>query len=715
MPERQPVQVYMEQYKNGTLAYKDNLNFAWAIYYALKDTNNAFLTNVNEISTKNVKILLNTFLHLNIPKPSLVNSLILRFAIKYSKVCSNFNLMAFYKYWGNAFSEKDFQDSVTDSGAKVPALIKSFAQAIIDKTLPVAYEDIQTVRNMFELCLEKLFWNIFNAEKEGNYKKLWDLFDYYLAYFAKKESSHYNSEILNLALRFMSEQQSYRFPNFFYAWGETFKEEDWEVKTIIIKNELKEIPSLISRTLKHCLASIQMSEERDPKILNYLEKLYKELIFDRHDESQWLLRDLAIVYELKNEQQQAYDLYKKLIPRLKTQSYFWKEFSLLEQDAERRLAMLCHAIKICRNEDLLGNTRLLLADELIKRNLDSEAFYELQKYKEFREKKNWQISKDFDVRMDKLVNTTKILENNDELYNKYDGVVDDFIYQDIPSRLYFLTEFYKKDKDTFAVLCDNSKELVRLRTSKFDILQNVKIGTSFEVKLETEKRPDGFVKFHIISIKEQVDTPLWNGIQERVGIINFINKEKSLLYLYEKNGSCFVARVSDVNSFKLHSFCRFRALFFREKDNQIKSKVVNLSQCSDMSFLQEYSYKYCFVGVIDESRNRVKLFSITQDFLDMGGVDYYKDLEDDGFYDVDFGIFLDDPNKKIDNLNTFFSYYWDDFFTFVELNKFSNINFEVCSTNCFLKVYYVNDYDKNGKQIKRAIYLEQVDEANIEI
>jgi tetratricopeptide (TPR) repeat protein len=110
-----------------------------------------------KIETQAVKKLLNSYLNLQLERPSLLHSSMLRIAVSIAKE-DNFNLMAFLRIWGiENLQEQDFQPYRQDATGKVlpslaeKLLLKVFKQAIqqgdsnfISQTLPVLEKTITT-------------------------------------------------------------------------------------------------------------------------------------------------------------------------------------------------------------------------------------------------------------------------------------------------------------------------------------------------------------------------------------------------------------------------------------------------------------------------------------------------------------------------------------------------------------------------------------------
>lgn len=105
-------------YNNGELDSQLYSEFAWLIYYALRQTA------LGESQKR--KILLNQYLQLNLPKPSILHSLILGEAIKVEQNTPlQFRIRDFMRIWGlENLREEDWEQYRTDEGNILPSIVE---------------------------------------------------------------------------------------------------------------------------------------------------------------------------------------------------------------------------------------------------------------------------------------------------------------------------------------------------------------------------------------------------------------------------------------------------------------------------------------------------------------------------------------------------------------------------------------------------------------
>ena len=100
-----------------------------------------------------------------------------------------------------------------------------------------------TRETILDFFREPFFWNIFNAHKENRFSDLWNLFEEYNANYTKYGQSKWHSEILNLAERFMKENDEWRFLNFFKNWNpENLRNDDYLPCKILRLQNVKRNP-----------------------------------------------------------------------------------------------------------------------------------------------------------------------------------------------------------------------------------------------------------------------------------------------------------------------------------------------------------------------------------------------------------------------------------------------------------------------------------------
>ncbi|SNB34109.1 tetratricopeptide repeat protein [Flavobacterium psychrophilum] len=335
--------------------------YGWVIYRYIK-------AEEKNVTSFEIRSLMRDYMNLSNERPSMLHSTFLNYALNFSKEYSDFNLYNFFLLWEpKNLRLEDVSENYKD-GKTYSSLISRIFKEFIDKKVQldskILFEKIPFLSpvKIIELLREPYYWNIYTADKENRKEVVWKIFEEYNALFKNQKGSEIHSKILNSAMFSMRENEEWRFLNFFENWNpENFIESDWKE---IVKED-KVYPPLAIKALKKAFEQIKLGNQ-----FNDLTKLiiaYKTAIV-KFPKDIWLKREYAILLAKNNESEEAIKIYKNLVLELGDQSYVWHEFALLFSDENLDLAigMLSMAIKLQKDENFLGTTRLDLADKLIK-------------------------------------------------------------------------------------------------------------------------------------------------------------------------------------------------------------------------------------------------------------------------------------------------------------------------------------------------------------
>ena len=246
------------------LATVHHETYGWIIYRYIK-------AEEQKLTSVQVRRLLSKYMKLSNPRPSLLHSLILIFAVGYSKEHLDFNLYKFFVLWGpeNLRKEdKEEQANENDPTKTYPSLLSRLFREFITRKVVIDIQflvdnikldsvykkelgtDPETGRNRYlysfrsqrnnydsipqvlDLIREPIFWELYNLKKDGKFNELWSLFKTYNTTYKFDQGSIWHSKILSLAERYMSDNEEWRFLDFIEGWGtESFLASDWkEVK-----------------------------------------------------------------------------------------------------------------------------------------------------------------------------------------------------------------------------------------------------------------------------------------------------------------------------------------------------------------------------------------------------------------------------------------------------------------------------------------------------
>lgn len=505
--------------------------YGWVIYRYIK-------AEENNITSLEIRSLMRDYMNLSNERPSMLHSTFLIYALNFSKEHSDFNLYNFFLLWEpKNLRFEDVSENHKD-GKTYPSLISRIFKEFIDKKVQldskILFEKIPFLSpvQIIELLREPYYWNLFSADRENRKADLWNIFEEYNTLFKNQSGSAIHSKILNSAMFSMKENEEWRFLNFFENWNpENFIESDWKESV----KEDKVYPPLAIKALKKAFEQIKLGNQFNDstKIIT----AYKTALV-KFPKDIWLKREYAILLAKNNESVEAIKIYKNLVLELGDQSYTWHEFALLfsEEELDLPIGMLSKAIKLQKDENFLGSTRLDLADKLIKKNKLEEALVELNKYQEYRIANNKNLSDKFNELkvLVKEVQTHK--KDNLELYDEYIIVSENFAYQDISWTELVFIEKWKNDKNKEKLsFTDGHNMSLSINANRFSILKNIEVGQVVRFKLHNKLVEDKIKLHHFKQeyyplLAEISDKPKWSCLEDTIAVVDYINVEKNIVH-----------------------------------------------------------------------------------------------------------------------------------------------------------------------------------------
>ena len=512
-------------------------SYGWIIYRYIK-------AEESNLSSVGVRTFLRDYMNLKNDRPSMLHSMILNFALNYSKTHSDFKFYNFFLLWNpDNLRYEDLNDGYID-GKSIPSLISRICKEFVKSNTEINLEefldkidlDKETVLDFFR---ETIFWNIFNTHKENRFAELWNLFEQYNVNYSKHGQSKWHSEILNLAERFMKENDEWRFINFFKDWNpENLRNEDWKES----KKDENTYQPLATKALKKTFEILKtQASEQD---LSWLIQAYEKAI-KLFPDDEWLLRQKALLHLRNNELEIAIKIYKKLVLELAEKHYVWQEFSdCIISDNSLKIGMLSKALKLENNEDFLGDIHLNLAKALIDENLLENALIELEAYKKHREIKNWKLSSEFDELYKKANQSKLSIKDNKELYKKYIPIAENFAYDDFNWTEVVLTDKWKNKKGKERLTFTNGETIeFSIGKNRFEVLEQSELGQIFkfklhkqEIKKEVERRFSWLSKNIITEYKyipliaDKTEKQNWEILNDTFAVVDYINKGKNIIH-----------------------------------------------------------------------------------------------------------------------------------------------------------------------------------------
>lgn len=534
-------EILSEIFSHNEIPSELHVNYGWTIYRYLRD-------HISALNSVKVRTLLRNYLNLKNERPSPLHSQILNLALKYSKEDINFKFATFLTLWGpDNFNSNDFMDSQDNNGNTIPSLMVRIAKSVVNYPINEIIEFINLLGNnknkFLEIFKEQFYWKIYNT-KDNISDSTWTLFNQYLSIFKDCAASPYHSKVLALAERTMTENNTWRFYDFFKKWDpEKLEFVDWLEETS--KNGENYKPLAIKAIQKAKKAIENLTDEQIGDI-SWLIDLYDKAI-QKFPDDDWNIRSKALILLRIGQQVEAQSIYKKLCLKMGEKYYIWSEFADCWNDTNIKISLLCKALSVEKNEDFIGKIRLALARLLIKSKKYENAIVELEQYKTHYTKMRWHINAEVDTLINQCSSATPVKDKNTSFYAENIQLAENHAYSDIPFTKMILVDKYKNNdgKERFVFIDGNGIEF-SVNKNRFPLLRNTHMGQVWNFKLYNEVTTNiipGISKHEFFKIETKVvksiplmvvasETADWADLPIKYGYIQHVNTEKKVYHIY---------------------------------------------------------------------------------------------------------------------------------------------------------------------------------------
>ena len=540
--EKQALDMIRSMIAYNQLSELNHETYGWIIYRYVK-------AQESNLTSVEVRTFLRDYMNLRNERPSMLHSMILNFALNYSKTHLDFNFYIFFVLWNpENLRYEDLRNGDKD-GKEIPSLISRICKELAkSNSITDLEKDIIAKLNLnretiLDFFREPYFWNLFNAQKENKFTDLWNLFDKYNQLYGKYGKSKWHSEILKLAERFMKENESWRFLSFFKEWNpNNLTDSDWKEEK---GEEGETYKPLAIKAIKKSFETIKNQQDKEIQDLSWLIEIYDKSV-NLFLDDEWLTREKALLHIKQKDFDTATKIYRKLVLELGNKYYVWQEFSeCINSENQLKIGMLSKALSLEKNEDFLGDTHLKLATILVEENLLENAFIELESYKKHRENKSWKLSVEFANLYSKAQSVKLSITDNRELYDKFIPVAENFAYQYIDWTEFVLVDKWKNEdkKERVAFINNNSSIEFSVGINRFSKLNKFKIGQICKFKLhkqEINKEVDSPYSWqskkiiteykYIPLIVEQSYKEDWAIFEDCFAVVDYINKDKNVIH-----------------------------------------------------------------------------------------------------------------------------------------------------------------------------------------
>lgn len=593
----------------GNLPTIAHESYGWAIYKYLRD-------HYKTMTSEQVRGLLRDYMVLKNERPSTLHSQILNFALNYSKEDANFKLLSFLRLWGPGnLRNTDYTDSMGPDGKMIPSLMSRIARSVMDYPSSNIQEFVDLLGDhqeaFIEMLKEQFFWKIYHSTEGNVSTRTWELFDQYLDFYPEAPASASHSKVLSLAERVMKDNNAYRFYGFFRKWNpEKLREEDWNEEKGENGETYKPLAVKSIKKSKESLSSLSDDQFGD---LQWLIDLYGVAI-SKFPDDDWNIRSKALLHLQAGQLDEAKTIYKDLCLKMGEKYYIWQEFSDCWGDADTKIALLCKAISLEKNEDFIGKIRLELAKQLISAGKLESAAVELSLYKKHYTQMGWRISAEVNSLQDQCSTAGAASSNNDALYAEYIPKAEDCAFADIPYSEVVLVDKWTNNegKDLLAFSDGDSIEFV-INKKRFPALRKAHKGQVWRMKLYKEEtvkttpsaspwlatKQEVTVKYNPLLVKSS-DMRDWGSLPIGYGYIQHVNTEKKVYHIYSTD-STLVFEHYDQQVLKAGDFVTLRQYKKRVKE-ETKTIFCDIQKCSQEDALPKFKSRIVAVDDVNDAK-----------------------------------------------------------------------------------------------------------------
>lgn len=338
----------------------------------------------------------------------------------------------------------------------------------------------------------------------------------------------------------------FRIRDFMNLWGwNNFRSEDW---TQFKSENGNTVTSLVEKFISVYAKELKTDNVKSPDEFNVL----VDEALSKFPNNQNMPLYKAIVLISLGQKGEALEYYKELILKSPSKCYLWHQASDLVESIDLKIALLCKAISVERDESFIGDCRLNLARLLIDKDMLQNAKYELEKYHNYYVSQGWGLKEKYCDIVNQISQDIQAVDNR-SLYEEYTPQAEEFIYSALPSEFAIKIENKQiEDKQRpgrmFTQWSLKTKgRIVRLKKpNKFGLDNRMKNGTPFEIKLYNGR---------VVWIKTSEQNPLQQDwIKKHEGIVRLRVDRKGKTYAILDNtyvGEKLLRNVADGQNVKI--------------------------------------------------------------------------------------------------------------------------------------------------------------------
>lgn len=338
---------------------------------------------------------LGLYLSLGNPRPSMLHSYILWRAVRQGISDPLFDFTDFFFTWNPAaFRPEDstppepVQDNATDTTLRRPAM------SLVDHAVRLTAHrgGIAMMRRLvFAIGQSSIspgaiathfraaaFFAVRDALRERRHETAAGLIEEYRTELCAFGPDEYHSRMLGLAIRTIPRTDHRKFLDFISAWDcRNLRDSDWLVHRGDDGRTYDGPAACLMRRLSRTALALPRNERA---ALDAVTESLFDMAATRLAHDRWFMRDYARLLIRRGRREEAWEIGRGLARTLMGRFFYWSGMAECATEPSARVALLCRAITMQRNESFLRRIRLDLSAMLVHLGRRAEARTELDRY-----------------------------------------------------------------------------------------------------------------------------------------------------------------------------------------------------------------------------------------------------------------------------------------------------------------------------------------------
>lgn len=450
-------------------------SLGWILYRYLRQQREV-------LPSLSVRKALALYLKLSNPRPSRLHSLILNFALVYSRDHEELRLHPFFLLWDPAkFQAEDLLQTYRNN-TTYPPLISQVLQRIVPQLTKeqlcelmdrLPFSKAQSLDYLRQAYLDHLHLLSRGEDTDA----FWRAFNQYLGINPSAAPSKAHTGVLLLAHQWMQGEENWRFARFWLHWGVAgFSDTAWYA------NKEGE-PSLVETVVKHAFSCLSVVSQQSPEILERFAENLRYIVKQARP-SDWALHLLAMIEVWQGDTEPAIAHYKQLLLDHRNDYRYWLALAeLVKNQPETHVALCCKTLLLESDPAQIGDLRLDLAQSLLSIGQSAEALLELKQYKE----NHPQPPLRYKQLIQNIETRVTILPAPGSYYERRVPQAEEYVFQAFPQRKFVLVERSSHPDGDTARLSDGGDILINVADAQFPLLRTLRLGAIVKMRVRETK------------------------------------------------------------------------------------------------------------------------------------------------------------------------------------------------------------------------------------